>query len=107
MRKITNLGQEVLKTLEKKMVRSPSHGDVLMREGSNNKNNSKNNISETQYQNLNSSKQNFKTIDKLADAKHKAQHYSDQFIKQHQFNKEDEDEEANFLELCDVLNAHL
>eukprot|EP01016_Furgasonia_blochmanni_P026553 TRINITY_DN2817_c0_g1_i3.p2 TRINITY_DN2817_c0_g1~~TRINITY_DN2817_c0_g1_i3.p2 ORF type:complete len:183 (-),score=41.59 TRINITY_DN2817_c0_g1_i3:95-568(-) len=40
---------------------------------------------------------------KLEEAKEKAQMYNDDMIKQYYFNKEDEDEEMNFIELCDTL----
>lgn len=49
----------------------------------------------------------YKTIDRIQEAKRNANLYNDQMIKQYQFNKEDEEEELNFLELCDALNSHL
>lgn len=48
-----------------------------------------------------------KTLSKIQEAKMIANIYNDQVIKQVQFNKEDEDEEKNFLELCDAFNGHL
>lgn len=48
----------------------------------------------------------FKTIEKLQGAKYKAQQINEQVIKQTQFIKNDEEEEANFKELCDALNSH-
>eukprot|EP01016_Furgasonia_blochmanni_P007143 TRINITY_DN12856_c0_g2_i2.p1 TRINITY_DN12856_c0_g2~~TRINITY_DN12856_c0_g2_i2.p1 ORF type:complete len:636 (-),score=56.07 TRINITY_DN12856_c0_g2_i2:291-2198(-) len=42
---------------------------------------------------------------KLEEAKEKAQMYNDEIVKQYHFAKEDEDEEMNFLELCDTLGT--
>ena len=53
------------------------------------------------------SQKTYKTLDRINEAKRNANLYSDQVIKQYQFNKDDEDEEMNFLELCDALNSHL
>lgn len=50
---------------------------------------------------------NFKAAERISEAKEKAKLYNDQAIKQHQFNRDDEEEEQNFLELCGVLNTHL
>ena len=49
----------------------------------------------------------FKTIGKFYEAKQKAQLIDDQYIRQSQFIKDDEDEEANFQELYDVLKSHV
>lgn len=50
---------------------------------------------------------NFKTIGKIQEAKQKALLIDDQYIRQSQFLRDDEEEEANFQELCDALNSHL
>ena len=48
-----------------------------------------------------------KAIERMREAKERALVYNDQMIKQCQFNKDDEEEEQNFLELCGVFNRHL
>lgn len=47
---------------------------------------------------------NSKTIVRLANAKEKALQYNDQIIRQYQFNQDDEEEEANFQELCALIS---
>ena len=51
------------------------------------------------------SSKSFKTIDKICEAKSKAQQISDQVIRQHRFIRDDEEEEANFREMYNVLNS--
>lgn len=49
----------------------------------------------------------FKTIEKIHEAKQKAQQINDQVVRQSQFIQNDEEEEANFQELYNVLKSHL
>ena len=49
----------------------------------------------------------YKTISRFVEAKEKAEIYNDKIVKQYQFDKDNEEEELNFLELCDALQTHL
>ena len=49
----------------------------------------------------------YRTIGRFVEAKAKADMYNDKIIKQYQFDKENEEEELNFMELCDVLKTHV
>jgi hypothetical protein len=49
----------------------------------------------------------FKTIEKIHEAKQKAQQINDQIVRQSQFIQNDEEEEADFQELYNTLKSHL
>ena len=56
------------------------------------------------FQNSGTNKLKNHTKKKLSEALEKANFFNEQINKQYQFQKEAEEEENNFLELCDVLN---
>ena len=47
----------------------------------------------------------FKTLDRIVEAKEKAKIYDDHVVRQHNFNKQDQEEEQDFLELCKTLKT--
>jgi hypothetical protein len=50
---------------------------------------------------------NSKTVVRFNDAVEKAKVYNDQMIKQYKFEKENAEEEADFAELCEILQSNI
>jgi len=53
------------------------------------------------------SNKNSKAVIKFNEAMEKAKIYNDQMIKQYQFDRENEEEEHDFVELCEILQTNL